>query len=92
MSSSQELVAIWFAASIALAVIENAVFVVWLRRKGAPLAWGWASVPGYADRAYMTLCQRTGRSPGRVLWLRRLLLLNLFVSFFFAFPLFASGR
>jgi len=92
MASPQELVAVWCAGSIALAVIENTVFLVWLRRKGAQFDMAWSGVPGYLDRAYSAWCGKVGRSPQRVLWIRRLILLNLLISVVAALPLLGHGR
>jgi predicted secreted protein len=50
-------VMIWFAVSVALAVIGN----------GAELSFFWAGTPGYLDNVYVKWCRTRGQSPNR--WL-----------------------
>jgi hypothetical protein len=83
---------VWFSCSVALAVIENAVFVAWLRRRGARLTWIWSGHPGYVERAYAEWCQRTGRSPTQVVWIRRLILLNMIAAIVASIPLLSQSR
>jgi hypothetical protein len=60
-------VMIWFAVSVALAVIGNVIFLIWLVCKGAELSFFWAGTPGYLDNVYVKWCRTRGQSPNR--WL-----------------------
>jgi len=78
---------IWIMASLALEVFGNAAFVLWLRRQGAEVRFGWAGMPIYVDRVYVEWCRAQGREPGKILLLRRISLINAAVAALLAIPL-----
>ncbi len=79
------LVPYWFMISVFIEVVGNAAFVLWLRRQGAEVRFGWAGMPVYVDRVYAQWCRAQGREPGKIL--RRISLVNVVAASFFAIPL-----
>jgi hypothetical protein len=66
----------WFAVSIPVEIVSNIVFWRWLVRRRVPMTLLWVGTPGYLDEKFRRWCGQKGRSPKRVLFLRRLSLLN----------------
>jgi hypothetical protein len=85
-------VAVWFMVSVVVEIFGNLAFLVWLRRQGAAIRFGWAGMPGYLDRVYVDWCRAQGRSPGHVVLLRRLSLANMILAAFIAIPVLAGSR
>lgn len=83
---------IWFCVSVAGSVLGNAAFYYWLRARGVGVRFIWAGSPGHLDGKYAEWCRAGGRSPRRVLLLRRLGYVNLLLAIIFAAPLLAGGR
>lgn len=67
---------IWFASAVLIAVIQNVVFLYWLKKQGVEIVFGLGGTPGYLDSAYRKWCLSQGRSPKRILVLRALCLAN----------------
>jgi hypothetical protein len=78
---------IWIMVSLAVEVLGNAAFVLWLRRQGAKVRFGWAGMPIYVDWVYVEWCRAQGRQPGKLLLLRRISLINAAAAAFLAIPL-----
>jgi len=68
--------ALWFASGVIIAVIQNFVFMYWLKKQGVRFNFGLAGTPGYLDCIYVKWCKSQGRSPKRILLLRVLCLAN----------------
>ena len=74
-------VTLWFCSSVLAAVVENVIFVVWLRRKHVPFVFGLSGLPSYVNKQYLAWCRSVGEEP-RWAWLRwrRLLLANALIA------------
>ena len=88
----QILVVVWLFASVFAAVVGNAIFVMWLRARGAPMTFAWAGLSWYVNRVYVDWCRSQGREPGRILLARRIVDLNLIAAVVVALPLLMRGR
>jgi hypothetical protein len=73
-------VSVWFACSVALAVIENALLYFWLLWKGVSISFAWSGMPGYLDLLYARWCREHQKSPAKLLWFRAIVLLNLGIA------------
>jgi len=77
---------LWFASAIFIAVIQNVVFMHWLKKQGVRLIFGLAGTPGYLDYVYFNWCKSQGRSPKRILILRALCLANAILAAIVVIP------
>jgi hypothetical protein len=82
----------WFASAIFIAVIQNVVFVFWLKKLGVRLIFGLAGTPGYLDYVYFNWCKSQGRSPKRILILRALCLANAIFAAIVVMPMIISAN
>jgi hypothetical protein len=73
-------VTIWFACSVAVPVIANAILYFWLRWKGVSMVFAFAGTPGYLDVVYARWCREHQKSPATILWFRAIALLNLVIA------------
>jgi hypothetical protein len=73
-------VSIWFACSVAVPVIANAILYFWLRRKGVSMVFALSGMPGYLDVCYARWCREHQKSPAGILWFRAIALLNLVIA------------
>jgi hypothetical protein len=73
-------VTIWFACSVAVPVIANAILYFWLRQKGVSMVFAWTGTPGYLDVLYARWCREHQKSPAGILWFRAIALLNLVIA------------
>ena len=73
-------VSIWFACSVAVAVIANAILYFWLRWKGVSMIFGLGGTPGYLDFLYARWCREHQKSAAGLLWFRAIALLNLIIA------------
>ena len=80
MTTIQLIGVFWFASAIFIAVIQNVVFMHWLKKLGVRLIFGLAGTPGYLDYVYFNWCKSQGRSPKRILILRALCLANVILA------------
>ena len=78
---------LWFASAIFIAVIQNVVFMYWLKKQGVRLIFGLAGTPGYLDYVYFNWCKSQGRSPKRILVLRALCLANVILAAIVVVPM-----
>ena len=73
-------VVIWFACSVAVPVIANAILYFWLRQKGVPTIFALSGTPGYLDVVYARWCREHQKSAAGILWFRAIALLNLVIA------------
>jgi len=73
-------VTIWFACSVAVPVIADAMLDFWLRQKGVSMVFAWTGTPGYLDVLYARWCREHQKSPAGILWFRAIALLNLVIA------------
>jgi hypothetical protein len=73
-------VSIWFACSVAVPVIANAILYFWLCGKGVSMVFAFAGMPGYLDVLYARWCREHQKSPAAILWFRAIALLNLVIA------------
>jgi hypothetical protein len=92
MRTVQLVVVIWFGVSVVVSVVENTVFYYWLRARGVRVRFIWAGWPPHLDGQYAEWCRARGRSPRRVLVLRKLSIVNMLLAAFFAIPLLSAGH
>jgi hypothetical protein len=71
---------IWFACSVAVPVIANAILYFWLRQKGVSMVFALSGTPGYLDVLYARWCREHQKSPAGILWFRAIALLNLVIA------------
>ncbi len=71
---------IWIASAILIAVIQNVVFMHWLKKQGVRIVFVLGGTPWYLDSAYRKWCKSRGRSPRRILTLRAVCLANAIVA------------
>lgn len=82
------LLLVWFGLSIAIAVLGNFAFYLWLLQKGVRVRFAFAGTPGYLDFLYVQWC-RENRVPARpVIAVRLLLFLNVIAAAAITIPLF----
>jgi len=84
-------VSIWFACSVAVPVIANAILYFWLRRKGVSMVFALSGTPGYLDVLYARWSREHQESPAGILWFRAIALLNLVIAAW-AFYLYVAPR
>jgi hypothetical protein len=82
----------WFASAIFIAVIQNVVFMHWLKKLGVRLMFGLAGTPGYLDYVYFNWCKSQGRSPKRILILRAICFANVILAAFVVIPMIISAN
>jgi hypothetical protein len=67
-------------------VIQNIVFMHWLKKKGVHIFFGLAGTPGYLDYVYWRWCKNQGCSPNRILTLRALCVANVILAAIIVIP------
>jgi hypothetical protein len=78
---------LWFASAIFIGVIQNIVFLHWLKKKqGVRIFFGLAGTPGYLDYVYWKWCKSQGCSPKRILILRALCFANVILAAIVVIP------
>ncbi len=90
MTAIQVIGFLWFASAIFIAVIQNVIFMHWLKKQGVRLIFGLAGTPGYLDYVYLNWCKNQGRSPKRILMLRALCLANVILAAVVVVPMIIS--
>ena len=78
---------LWFASAIFIAVIQNFVFMYWLKKQGVRFSSILAVTVGYLDYVYFNWCKSHGRSPKRILILRALCLANAILAAIVVVPM-----
>ena len=73
-------ISIWFACSVAVPVIANAILYFWLRQKGVSMIFALSGTPGYLDVLYARWCREHQKSAAGILWFRAISLLNLVIA------------
>ena len=91
MTTIQIVGAFWFASAVFIAVIQNVVFMHWLKKLGVRFIFGLAGTPGYLDYVYFNWCKSQGRSPKRILILRALCLANAILAAIVVIPAIISA-
>jgi len=71
---------LWFTSAVFIAVIQNVVFMHWLKKQGVRISFGLAGTPGYLDYIYWKWCKSQERSPKRILVLRALCVANVVLA------------
>ena len=84
-------VTIWFACSVAVPVIENAILYLWLSHKGVSMVFALTGMPGYLDVLYARWCREHQKSPAGILGFRAIALLNLVIAAW-AFYVYVASR
>ena len=77
---------LWFCSAIFIAVIQNIIFMHWLKKQGVRMFFGLAGTPGYLDYIYWKWCKSQGRSPKRILILRALCVANAILAAIVVIP------
>ena len=70
MNTAQIVIVLWFVLSVAVVVLMNFVFYIWLLRKGAPVKFFFAGTPFYLDAVYVKWCRERGEKYTKLLWVR----------------------
>ena len=92
MTTVQLILVFWFASAVAIAVLGNFVFLLWLQKRGVRLFLGLAGTPGYLDYIYIRWCKTQGRSPKFILYLRCLSFVNVIAATVVVIPMFISAH
>ena len=92
MTPTQIILVSWFASAIAVAVIGNFVFLIWLQKLGVRGIFGLAGTPGYLDYVYVVWCRTHGRSPRLIIALRCLSLANVIAASVVTVPMIISAN
>jgi hypothetical protein len=80
MTRGDTVVVIWFAVSAAVEIVSRWALLLVLRRRGVRIRSFASGLPGYPEWVYAEWCNQQGVSPSRVLWLRRLSMINAVAS------------
>jgi hypothetical protein len=92
MSVAERVVVVWFASAAVIELATHFVLLGWLIWRKVPLRFLSIGVPGYLEAAYAKRCREEGRSPRRVLLLKRLSLVNMILAAAAFIPLAAANR
>lgn len=92
MTTIQIIIVFWFVSAVFITVIQNVIFMHWLKKFGVRYNFGLAGTPGYLDYVYFNWCKSEGRSPKRILLLRALCLANAIIAAIVFIPVIMSAH